>query len=213
MRFIIFDMDGVLVDTCCCHARAYDDLWDRCGVTGPAYEDITGRPTLEVVREFTRSLAPSANALAEWVRFKQQQARRYLQSETVIYEDVAPSLAALHRDGIGMSVATGSSRETAEVLLERAGIAHYFRFVLTAEDTSRGKPHPEIYLRAVELSEVASEEAMVVEDSASGLEAAVAAEIPVACIRSGLRMASPLFLGSFPGLVDLTRAIGVEVVA
>ena len=211
MRFLIFDMDGVLVDTCRCHARAYNDLWERCGVAGPAYEAITGRPTLEVVREFTRALAPSEDALAEWVTFKQQRARRYLQSETVIYPDVAPSLAALHRDGIGMGVATGSSRETAEALLERAAIAHYFHFVLTAEDTSRGKPDPQIYRKALELSGVASEEAMIVEDSASGLEAAVAAAVPVACIRSGLHMASPLFLGSFAGLVDLTRAIGVEI--
>jgi HAD superfamily hydrolase (TIGR01509 family) len=211
VKFLIFDMDGVLVDTCQCHARAYRDLWERCGVAGPAYGHIAGRPTVEVVAETTRTLAPSAQVLAAWVAFKQQRARAYLRTGPVVYDDVQPSLAAIHRAGIGMGVATGASRETAELLLHRAGIAGFFRFVLTAEDVRHGKPDPEVYRRAAELSGVAAERAAVVEDSASGLEAAAAASTRVACVRTGLSISSPLFLGSFPGLVDLTRALGVEL--
>ena len=210
MRFLIFDMDGVLVDTCGLHARAYRDLWERCGVTGPAYQTIAGRPTVEVVGEATRELSPSAEMLAGWVGFKQRRAREYLGTVPVIYGDVLPALRALDRAGIGMGVATGASRETAELLLDHASVADFFRFVLAAEDVRNGKPDPEVYRRAVELAGVAAEQAAVVEDSASGLAAAVAAGAPVACVRSGLRIASPLFLGSFAGLIELTRAIGVE---
>src|SRR6185312_6668260 len=87
VRFLIFDMDGVLVDTCGLHARAYRDLWERCGVTGPAYQTIAGRPTVEVVGEATRELSPSAETLAGWVGFKQRRAREYLGTVPVIYGD------------------------------------------------------------------------------------------------------------------------------
>ena len=75
MTFLIFDMDGVLVDTSAGHARAYQDLWERCGVTGPPYARIAGRPTREVVEHFTRELAPTPAAIEEWAAFKQQRAR------------------------------------------------------------------------------------------------------------------------------------------
>ena len=211
MKFLIFDMDGVLANTCECHAMAYRDLWARCGVGGPAYSDIAGRPTVEVVMEFTRRLAPCPHDLEEWVAFKQQRAREYLRTAPVAYDDVLPSLKAIHRACIGMGVATGASRTTAELLLNRAGIASFFEFLITAEDVSNGKPDPEIYRRATQLAGVPVGQAAVVEDSASGLKAATAASTRVACVRSGLSISSPLFLGSFEGLLDMTKAIGVEV--
>jgi HAD superfamily hydrolase (TIGR01509 family) len=124
---------------------------------------------------------------------------------------VLPALNAIHRAGIGMAVATGASRQTAELLLGRAGIARFFQFVLTAEDVHKGKPDPEVYRRAAEQSGVPCAEVAVVEDSASGLEAAAAAGTQVACVRSGLRISSPLFLGAFPGLPEFIRTIGVEI--
>ena len=210
MNFLIFDMDGVLVDTCACHARAYADLWEQCGIAGPPYGVIAGRPTQEVVAHYTRALAPSPQAVAGWTAFKQQRARDYLRTGPVGYDDVLPALTAIDRAGIGMGVATGASRATARLLLDRAAIAGFFRFVLTAEDVRSGKPDPEVYRRAAELSGAPREGIAVVEDSVSGLESAAAAGTRMACVRSGLRIASPLFLGSFAGLLDFTRAIGVQ---
>jgi HAD superfamily hydrolase (TIGR01509 family) len=207
VRFAIFDMDGVLVDTCACHARAYRDLWDRCGVEGPPYAEIAGRPTAEVVAE---RLGSHPASRAELVAFKQGSARRYLRSEAVVFEDVRPVLDALDRSGVGMCVATGASRETAEMLLAQADIVRYFRFVLTAEDACAGKPDPEIYRSAVERAAVRAEHALVVEDSASGLEAAVAAGVPVACVRSGLTVDSPFFRGVFPTLREWARSLGLN---
>jgi HAD superfamily hydrolase (TIGR01509 family) len=201
VKFIVFDMDGILLDTSRCHARAYADLWQRYRVEGPEYSLIAGRPTREVVEPYTRDVA-------EWVAFKQERAREYLRSDTVRFSDVQPCLEAIHAIGYGMGVATGASRRTAEMLLDGAGIAGFFRFVLTAEDVSRGKPHPEIYRRAAEL---AGMETVVAEDSAAGLQAAACAPTLVASIRSGLTIESPYFVGSFPTLVEFTEALGVEV--
>jgi HAD superfamily hydrolase (TIGR01509 family) len=201
VKFLVFDMDGVLVDTSGCHARAYGDLWRRYGVEGPEYASIAGRPTREVVEAYTRDVA-------EWTAFKQARAREYLSAEPVLFDDVRVSMEAIHRAGWGMGVATGASRATAEMLLARAGIGGFFQFVLAAEDVSRGKPDPEIYRRAADL---AGAETIVIEDSAAGLQAAAAASSAVACVRTALRIESPFFLGSYPGLVEFTRAVGVEI--
>jgi len=215
MTFLIFDMDGVLVDTSTGHARAYQDLWERCGVAGPPYSSIAGRPTREVVEQFTRELTPTPADIEEWVAFKQQRARLRFQAGTLAFDDVVPCLKAIDRAGIAMGVATGASRETAELLLARAGITGFFRFLLTAEDVRRGKPEPEVYQRAgqraLEISGAKAGETVVIEDSDSGLRAAAAAGTKVACVRSGLRISSPGFLGSFHGLVDFACMLGVTV--
>ena len=201
MKFLVFDMDGVLVDSTPCHDRAYRDLWRHYGVAGPEYSAIAGRPTREVVAAYTADID-------EWAAYKQQRARQYLITEPVMFADVLPCLEALHVSGVRMGVATGASRANAELLLDRAGIAGFFQFVLTAEDISRGKPDPEIYRRAAEL---AGQDTLVVEDSAAGLAAAAAASASVACVRTGLSHPSPFFLGSYPDLTTLTRTLGVEV--
>ena len=215
MTFLIFDMDGVLVDTSTGHARAYQDLWERCGVAGPPYSRIAGRPTREVVEQFTRELSPTPADIEEWVAFKQQRARLQFQAGTLAFDDVVPCLKAIDRAGIAMGVATGASRETADVLLDRAGITGFFQFLLTAEDVRRGKPEPEVYQRAgqraLEISGAKAGETVVIEDSDSGLRAAAAAGTKVACVRSGLRISSPGFLGSFHGLVDFACMLGVTV--
>ena len=201
MKFLVFDMDGVLVDTSGCHARAYTDLWQRFGIDGPEYAAIAGRPTREVVAAYTRDVA-------EWTAFKQKRAYEYLSTEPVVFDDVQPCLEGIHRAGFRMGVATGASRRTAKMLLDRADIAGFFQFLLTAEDVDRGKPDPEVYIKA---SQIADTKTLVVEDSAAGLKAAVAASSDVACVRSGLSIESPLFWGTYRGLVELMRALGVQV--
>src|SRR5262245_2586318 len=105
-------MDGVLVDTCGCHARAYQGLWDRCGIASPPYAAIAGRPTTEVVAQYAGAVRSSPGLIAEWVAFKQQRAREYMRTGPVAYDDVLPTFEAIERAGIGMGVATGASRAT-----------------------------------------------------------------------------------------------------
>lgn len=204
-------MDGVLVDSSYSHHQAYMDLWQQCGLDGPDYNEIAGRPTHEVVSTCTQHLNPTRSVLERWVTFKQERARHYLASEPVAFEDTLPCLRAIQRHGIGMAVATGASRVTAKMLLDRLAIEHFFKFVLAAEDVRNGKPHPEVYQTAVALAGAGPEQAVVAEDSASGLKAAVAASVLVASVRSTLSIDSPLFLGSYPDLLRFCTAIGVDV--
>jgi HAD superfamily hydrolase (TIGR01509 family) len=74
-----------------------------------------------------------------------------------------------------IAVATSATREYAGHVLSRLNLAHRFRIILTAQDIQRGKPDPEIYLLAAERLGLAAAQTMVLEDSANGCRAAVAA--------------------------------------
>jgi beta-phosphoglucomutase len=207
---MIFDMDGVLADTSRSHSKAYEDLWRKIRVDGPPYESIAGRTTAEVIAQLTLELNPSSVQMQEWVCFKQEQARKYLATEVVTYNDTVFSLAALTQRGIPLALGTGASRETTERVLKQLGIFDFFAIILTAADVESGKPSPEIYLGIMTKAEASPNRTLIIEDSLAGLEAAVASEAYVASVRTGHQLDYPRFIGAFSDLRGLTLAIGVD---
>lgn len=202
---LIFDMDGVLVDTTECHRRAYDDLWRLVGVTGQAYEQIAGRKTVEVVVEMTAALNPTTEQIAEWVAFKQRRARQYLKTEKIVFHDSLECLGRLARQGGGLrlGIGTGASRETTAMVLGRFGWGETFSVIVTGDDVAAGKPAPEVYLSAMERAGVAPHRTLIIEDSQSGLSAAVASRAYSASVRSGVKSDHERFIGSFPDVRSL----------
>jgi beta-phosphoglucomutase len=206
---IVFDLDGVLVDTTACHRRAYNDLWRLAGCAGPAYEVIAGRRTLDVVADVTAPLSPSAAQVREWVAFKQGRARHYLAEIDIAYPDTRPCLAALTTTRMRRALATGASHETAEIVLARLSAREGWAAVVTADDVSVGKPSPEVYLVVMAITACPPHRTLVVEDSGAGLAAAAASGAHVASVRSGLPAASPRFFGAFDNLGAMLAALGV----
>ena len=206
---IVFDLDGVLVDTTACHRRAYDDLWRLAGCVGPAYEVIAGRRTLDVVADITAPLSPSAAQVLEWVTFKQRRARHYLAKIEIVYPDTRSCLVALEATRMRRALATGASRETTEIVLSRLGARERWAAVITADDVSAGKPSPDVYLAVIGITACPPERVLVVEDSAAGLAAAAASGAHVVSVRSGLSAASPRFLGAFDNLGAVLARLGV----
>lgn len=204
---IIFDMDGVLADSSPCHARAYQDLWKEVGVEGPRYDSIMGRPTGEVIREITRDLAPTTEQEEQWIRFKQERARVYLQKETVTFPDTREVLEKLTASGTAIAVGTSASRETAELLLRQIGVLPLIPVLVTSDDVREGKPAPDTYLEALRRSGGDPDRTLVVEDSLSGLRAATAAGTWSAAVRNNLGYSGPRFLGNFPDLRSLAAMI------
>jgi len=206
---IVFDLDGVLVDTTACHRRAYHDLWRLAGCAGPAYEVIAGRRTLDVVAEVTAPLSPSTAQVREWVTFKQGRARHYLAEIEIAYPDTRLCLGALAATRMRHALATGASRETTEIVLARLGARERWAAVVTAYDVPAGKPSPEVYRAVLKMTACPPERALVVEDSAAGLAAAAASGAHVVSVRSGLPAASPRFLGAFDNLCAVLAKLGV----
>lgn len=204
---IVFDMDGVLVDSTGFHAQAYQELWSRLGIPNPPpYSVIAGVRTEEAVRTYTVSLHPSANQIAEWVRFKQGRARALLQG-LAAFPGVMEALEQLSRRDTRLALGTGASRTTTSLLLGQAGLLGFFPVIVTADDVKQGKPDPATYTRAIELSRGDPATSLVVEDSHAGLLAGAAAGAATANVRTGERIDDRRFLGTFPDVATLVNTL------
>ena len=210
LELLIFDLDGVLVDSSPAHAKAFIDLWRRIGISGPAYPEIAGRTTKEVVSEYTSGLTPSAVQLEEWIHFKQLRAREYLAQHCILYDDTIPSLQPLTGPSRRLALGTSASGETTRWILKQFDLTKYFSAIATAEDVQTGKPSPEIYLHVMSIAGTSPEVTLIIEDSFSGLQAASATGAFVASTRSGLEIDGERFAGSFATIEEMIDKLGLD---
>ena len=104
-------------------------------------------------------------------------------------------LAALERKGTPKAIATSSGRRFVDDVLSRFDLAPRFEFILTAESVTEGKPHPEIYQKAAAGFGLSPQQLAVLEDSANGCRAAVAAGARVVAVPGGHSARTRLFRG------------------
>jgi beta-phosphoglucomutase len=202
---LALDLDGVLADTTRCHAAAWARLFAEMGRPAPAYDLIAGRRTADVIAAYG---AEAPERVAGWTARKQALARSELAREGVLFADTTRALRALAGLGLRLAIGTGASRATATAVIGRLDLDVAFETIVTAEDVSRGKPHPDVYLLVLERTGVPAERALVAEDSGAGVEAALAAGTHVVSVRSGLRVPDARFLGAFEDLNGLAAWLG-----
>jgi len=174
---ILWDNDGVLVDTECLFFESTRKTLARIGI----------ELSLEQFLELSMRQGRSALDLAAERGWEQQQIanlkheRDHLYSEMLrrqarVLPGVPETLRALH-GRMRMAVVTSSQRQHFEALHADIGLTGYFEFVLAREDYSKTKPNPEPYLLALERLRMRAERCVAVEDSERGLAAARAAGI------------------------------------
>jgi beta-phosphoglucomutase family hydrolase len=182
---LIFDMDGVLVDSNPVHREAWVRFNRRYGLetTGAMLERMYGRRNDHIVRDFFGAgLAPEEVAArgAEKERlYREMIAGR-------IEEILAPGLRNFldRHAGTPLAVASNAEPENVHFVIDQARLGAYFQVVLDGHQVRRPKPDPEIYLRAAELLGVAASGCVVFEDSHSGVQAARAAGMQVIGLRT-----------------------------
>ncbi len=183
----IFDMDGVVVDSEPLHERAFLEVleeigYGRChGIDFPAYY---GKSDVIVWRDFISRHRPS-QSLEELLARKEQKFAALLQQEQPIFNGL-PELLAKLSPRAPLALASGSRHPTINAVLAMRGLRSFFRVVVSSEDVAHGKPAPDIFLRTAELLDFAPNECCVVEDSASGVDAALAAGMTVIAITNSL---------------------------
>jgi len=172
-RAYIFDFDGVLVDTMPAHFASYREALEEVGV--PLDRErfyyqagMTGR---EQIRWFCRQAGVQADVERIYAR-KNELAPRHRDLVTPIPENLA-LLRVLRAAGLKTAIASGSSRPSILPVMERFGIE--VDAVVSSEDVTRGKPHPDLFLEAAARLGAAPQLCTVVEDSEVGIQAAQAA--------------------------------------
>jgi HAD superfamily hydrolase (TIGR01509 family) len=181
-RAVIFDMDGLLLDTETLWHAAETDLFarhggtftwdDKMAVIGTSYEFTS--------TYFADRLAMPRDRGPELVRemleLMHERVRRAVDARPGAVELVA----RLRRlDGVKLGLASNSPRYLVDEALATAGMSDVFGVIVTSDDVERAKPAPDIYLLACERLRVPPTEAVALEDSASGIAAAKAAGLTV----------------------------------
>jgi len=177
---LIFDMDGVILDSNPLHRVAWDEYNRRHGVetTEAMYHAMYGKRNDEIIRGFLGSHLTDAEV------FEHGAAKERLYRE-LMKPHVADALVAgvaefirRHR-GLPMGVATNGERANVDMALDGTGLREFFRVIVTGGDVVRAKPYPDIYLKAAELLDTAPDRCIVFEDSHAGVQAGLGAGMRV----------------------------------
>ena len=173
VKGLIFDLDGTLADTMPWHYQAWQKACARFGIIMETefLQAHTGAPGWKIAEEVIAVNGKTGIVSPEEIMQVKLEEFYEIQHNVTPIEPVT-ALVQKYYGRLPMSVGTGGHREAVEKTLEIVGIRQYFDIIVTANDVTRHKPHPETFLRCAELMGVAPEECEVFEDGDLGLRAA-----------------------------------------
>ena len=209
---VLFDLDGVLINTTALHYRVWDEFARARGFV-PSRQQLlatNGRRAEETIRLW---LGPGLSdpQVAAITADREINANRLLATEPV--PPVPGAIEFVHtlqRVGIPMAVATSATPQNASLALSRVAMEGIFDVVISAADVTKGKPDPEPYLKAAERLGVSPAACLVIEDSVSGIRSAKAAGAKCLALattfpRESLAAESPDWLAA--GFADVPSGI------
>lgn len=181
LKLIIFDMDGLMFDTEQVNYRAFTEVVKKEGYH-PTFEQYTGflgMNAKDIQKKYRSYYGEDADAVGIYKKVGQR-------AKQIIHEEGIPEkkglrelLEAVKEKGLYTAVASGSDTEVIKEYLEKTGLTSYFDIVLSAKEVKRGKPYPDIFLEICQRLQVSADETLVLEDSANGVQAALAGNISV----------------------------------
>ena len=178
---VLFDMDGVLIDSQPMHYEADIRTLARFGVrvTVKDVEKYAGTTNVDRYTRFKRDYQ-IGEEVARMVAFREKVILDLVRSENVGPINGIPELLKDIRDkNLKTAVASSSSYELIAVVLDKLGLKLYFDQVVSGEDMKNGKPAPDIFLKTAEVLGSAPSQCVVVEDSGNGVKAGIAAGMKV----------------------------------
>ncbi|MEO6347523.1 MAG: HAD family hydrolase [Aquaticitalea sp.] len=180
LKTVIFDMDGVIVNTEPLHHSAYYRMFDDVNiyVSDALYASFTGQATLAICKRlceyFNLTMGPATLAELKRHHFK------YLfetDASLGLIDGVLDVIKEYHQKGLTLVLASSASMGNINNIFERFNLSSYFVAKLSGADLKASKPHPEIFEKAASASGHQPHECIVIEDSTNGIEAAKAAGI------------------------------------
>jgi HAD superfamily hydrolase (TIGR01509 family) len=180
LKTVIFDMDGVIIDSEPLHYKAYFKMFHEIGVdvSHAFYESLTGQSTINVCKKvcthFNLKLAPETLVASKRKHYKTLFTSG---TELELIDGVFQLIKNYHENGLTLILASSASMPSINMVFERFNLDPYFKAKLSGADLKQSKPHPEIFEKAAEASGHSKNECIVIEDSTNGIKAAKAAGI------------------------------------
>lgn len=180
LKAVLFDMDGVIVDTEPLHRKAYFKMFEDLGidVSPELYTTFTGASTKKVCQTLadTFNLSEAPDTLAQ---IKRKYFKHYFDTDTEfnLIPDVKNLIQHYYDRNITLVLASSAHMNTINWVFTKFDLEKYFVGKISGADLKESKPHPEIFLLAAEVSGQPKENCLVIEDSTNGILASHAAGI------------------------------------
>ena len=187
-RGIIFDFDGVLIDSEPFYLRSVNVILAECGAPQLSREEYqehigsTARLTWEALAKRNNFPDPPSSYQDRY----EVVLEGVLQDELQLRPEAKALLATIAGIGVKRGLATASRRKWMALKLEKLGLVDYFDAAVCSTDVRRTKPAPDIYLMAAERMGLSTDDAVAIEDSPSGIRAAKAAGIRTIGLRTDM---------------------------
>ena len=178
---IIFDLDGVIVDTAKYHYLAWKKLANQLGFEfsqeqNELFKGVSRKRCLDILLEMG-NLSASQEQKNVWMIEKNNDYLAYIKKmdDSEILPDVPKILTLLKENAI--PIALGSASKNALPILEKVGLAHFFDVIVDGNNVTKAKPDPEVFLMAAKKMNLSPSNCIVFEDAVAGIEAANAANM------------------------------------
>jgi HAD superfamily hydrolase (TIGR01509 family) len=176
LHAVIFDLDGLLLDSERVYEKAARDALAAMGfeMTRPLYSAMMGLPGAEC-DAFLRQAFGSGFSSERFQQLFRESVQPCFQTGVPLKRGAVELLDGLDRLGIAKAIATSSEWESLEVKMRGAGLRERFSVIISSDQVERGKPHPDVYLRAADRLGARPSHCVALEDSHNGIRAAHAA--------------------------------------
>lgn len=186
-KAVLFDMDGVLVDTSMIHDHAFKSALNSLGSEFD-YSKYSGMNTYDALRDFLTR---------EEIIDKLTATKRKIAFDSIknapLYPYSREILTLLKKKGFKLALATSAQKARAMEILSNHGISGLFDIIITADDIHMSKPYPDIYLKCLEKLKMPAKDAIVIEDSQNGINAAKSAGMDVIALSGKVNLSDYTF--------------------
>ena len=177
--YIIFDMDGVLLDSEPMHQEIIYETFQLKGIPfDKAYiQTLTGMSAFPMWEKVKRD-AQRTESVEELMQFHRDYFfKRLPEMKVPLVPHVKEVLEKFKNEGKHLSLASSSARKLIDIFTQQTNIAHYFEVMMSGDDVQYSKPNPEIFLKVTQWYDLPATQFTVIEDSTNGVKAAKSANM------------------------------------
>lgn len=184
LKAVIFDMDGLMIDSERVTFECYQEVLKDMNLTMDEefYKTLLGKPTKGIHQRFYDVYGNNFPIEDVMKKVHAMMAERFEKEGVPVKKGLVSLLQYLKENSYKTIVATSSNRDRVDKILKQAGITEYFDDSICGDEVTKGKPDPEIFLKACQKLGVSTDEAIVLEDSEAGIQAGSTAGIRVICV-------------------------------